>query len=912
MFRFRIGSFTTWNNKRGFEIVAGANIRLEDQVHMDHDFSAYEIFTAKGPYGGEGPGIFNSIIVGYSEISKMIPGREQHCTPSAINVPLSGYTLENVTFINFGTKCNALAQRHEETGEATNPTRVSGLTFVNTTNRVFSPPKMEHGTWFKDVDGSLTGTANSHLVTKSATNPQEHCTDDPCQGDICLGKGTPDFGGSVNAWGEKIYGEVGAICTNDVVFHKILIDTPTPSSLNYVGMTITNKWGQSQRPWMMMGEGWAALLPQDTSANLIAFNSVEHVTNISYRFDVYGMHSGENYMLMGHDLFQEPDRFTILGNKETNSSSSLAAMPTFDTAENGEWYYTNNTGTAFKKIVYMLSSKGSGLQNWWKKREAVESERTGDEGNWPSNGVATGVFRVIRCQSEGCIPIAPPTVPTMRPGNALRWSNISHWESLDMAQPTAGSVVTIPGGVWMILDIQPPVLKRLYIYGALEVEDIEDRSIEAEIVFIQGGKLEVGTQAAPFTHKFDMILAGDHFTEDQPMFNAPNCGAKALCVYGHNTQDVPIAAFLDMHGTDVGKSWVKLSTTAEVGATTLVLSEDVSSWPVGGELVVSSTSWEYKETEKVTIASVSGSTVTLASPGLKYKHMGASTSLSDNSATFYQNAEVGLLTRNVRIIGKEYADQEEDMFGARVIVAARDNFGTILPGYGRFSNVEFVRAGQEGWSDNYDARYSLTFSGAGDHVDGNGEAGEAESYVKNCGFNYNYNSGIGIFGSNGVGVEGNVIYRHINSGILDESTGTKIVGNLVTMGESIAHFKDLVFAVEFWGCIDIKRATEPVFTDNVMAGCAQAGLVTSGSPCSTTYTWKNNEIHTTQHGIHLNNRNWIEQDCVELRNFYAWRNFDYGYYALHTDIVEMENMTFVDNGVGVLHHGVGHSSDSHK
>ena len=69
-----IGSFTTWNNKRGFEIVSGANIRLQDHIHMDHDFAGFEIFTANGPYGENGPGIFNATIVGHSLISDMTKG----------------------------------------------------------------------------------------------------------------------------------------------------------------------------------------------------------------------------------------------------------------------------------------------------------------------------------------------------------------------------------------------------------------------------------------------------------------------------------------------------------------------------------------------------------------------------------------------------------------------------------------------------------------------------------------------------------------------------------------------------------------------------------------------------------------------------------------------------------------------
>ena len=873
---------------------------------MDHDFNGYEIFTAKGPYGGGGPGIFNSIIVGYSEISKMIPGREQHVTPKAALVPLSGYTMENVTFINFGTKALGIQMRHEEIGEATNPTRVSGLSFINTTNRVFNTPGMEHGTWFRDIDGSLTGTVGAHLVTKSDTNPQELCTDDP---GVSLGAGTPDMMGKSNAWGEPQDGETGAICEGSAIFHKVAIDTPAPTSLQYVDLHVTNKWGKSIRPWGMMMEGWEALLPQMEDANLLAFDSVEHVTNISYRFDVYGMHKGENYMMMGHDLYQDPDRFTILNDKETNSSASLTSMPTYADNVNGDWFWTNNTGTKLSKVVYLLSSKGSGLSNnWRKRRQAEEAERTGDDGNWPSNGVASGVFRVIRCESEGCIPIPPPTVPTMRPGNAMRWSNDSAWEELGMTPPATNEVVNIPGGAWMILDVQPPVLKRLNIYGALEVEDTDDRIIEAEIVFIQGGKLEVGTEANPFTHKFDMILAGDHLTDDQPMFDAPNCGAKSLCIYGYNAKDVPISAFLDMHGVDIGTPWVKLASTAEAGDTTLTLSQSVN-WTMGGEVVVSSTSWEYKETEKMTIASVAGNVITLTE-ALKYKHMGASSSSA--GFTFHQKAEVGYLTRNVRIIGKQYGDQEKDMFGARVLVAAFDKFGTILPGYGRFSNVEFVRAGQEGWSDNYDPRYSLAFMNAGDHVDAGGEPGVKESYAKNCAFNYNYNAAIGIFGSNNVGIENNVIYRHILSGILDESKGTRIIRNLVTMGESIAHFKELTFAVEFYGCIDIKRATEPILKDNVMAGCAEAGLITSGSPCTASYTWTNNEIHTTLHGVHLNNRNWAMHDCVKIKDIYSWRNYDYGFMTHTTDIVELENFVLVDNGVGIMHQGMAPSADRHE
>ena len=149
----------------------------------------------------------------------------------------------------------------------------------------------------------------------------------------------------------------------------------------------------------------------------------------------------------------------------------------------------------------------------------------------------------------------------------------------------------------MILDIDPPKMKRLYIYGAVEVEDTADRVMEVDIAFVQGGSFVVGSQETPFTHNFELKLTGNHYTEDQPMSDGPNCGAKALCVYGASSRDVAIPGYIDMHGVDVGKSWVKLVVTANAGDSNIELSEAVN-WAAGAEIVISSTSWEYKETEK--------------------------------------------------------------------------------------------------------------------------------------------------------------------------------------------------------------------------------------------------------------------------------------------------------------------------
>ena len=53
---------------------------------------------------------------------------------------------------------------------------------------------------------------------------------------------------------------------------------------------------------------------------------------------------------------------------------------------------------------------------------------------------------------------------------------------------------------------------------------------------------------------------------------------------------------------------------------------------------------------------------------------------SDASKTVTMAAEVGLLTRNVKIIGEEYPEQINQAFGARVIVGQFSQVGKLFTG----------------------------------------------------------------------------------------------------------------------------------------------------------------------------------------------------------------------------------------
>ena len=874
-----IGSFTTWNNKRGFEIVSGANIRLENQTHMDHDFSAYEIFTANGPYGDEGPGIFNAVIVGHSEISALTEGKSEACTPTGIRVTDNGYTIKDTKFYNFDRDCHAMSMRLEATDGTATAARIENVEFVNSPNKVFlDPEEGDQGCWFVDADGSLTGTAGASLVGDSPTNPSD-----------CIRDTTGDLGEA------NLGGHPGSVCPSSVKFHRMKMDgLSTHSNMQYNGIKIENEFGSSVRSWQkMLGPGWEALLPENT-VNWISFESSEHVTNISYTLKVNEMNAdgGENYVLIGHKLYQSPDRFTVLeGQAQVNATEALDAIPTYEN-ESGEWYFTNETESGISEMVYILSDKGP---------VSSRKKRSAEVGNWGKLGWHSVSYNVYRCFYENCIPPPPPTLPPGRPLDFHSWSNQSAWESLGYTMPVAGDTVFIPPGAWFVMDIDPPALKRIYLYGGLEIMDDADHKLEVEIILVQGGKFECGTQEVPHVNKFELVLKGNHLTEDQPLPNGPNLGAKALGVFG----------FLDMHGVDTGVSFVKIAADANAGDTTIELSEAVT-WSVGSQIVISATSFELQETEKRTITAVSGTTLTIDAP-LEYAHTSQITTLADGTV-INMSGEVGILTKNVRIVGNDYPEIEEEEFGARVLVGEFEQDDIVYTGSARFSNVEFAVAGQEGWFDNYDPRYALAYLDTGDSVDSDGAQKAKESYVKKCSFNYIYNSAIGIFGSNNIPVEDNVIYRFLNDGIFDEGYGNRINRNLITMGLAVARIKMQGFNSNFFGCINIVRAVNYTLTNNVMAGCAQAGLYTLGSPCDMNNIISGNEVHTTMHGIHVDSYGVTrpESGCVKVKDALVWKNYDYGVYTRSESNVMLDNLVLVDNGVGVLPDIYGPASDSHQ
>jgi len=193
--------------------------------------------------------------------------------------------------------------------------------------------------------------------------------------------------------------------------------------------------------------------------------------------------------------------------------------------------------------------------------------------------------------------------------------------------------------------------------------------------------MEIGTEAEPYTSKMTLTLHGSKYEPYIPK-------------YGNKCIGVRFST-LDIHGVPRTPTWTTLESTGEVGATTITLSEDVD-WKIGEEIVIASTDLgiedneipgEGDNSEKRTITNIVGRTITLDS-ALLYEHYANSSPEVYGECSINLKAEVGLLTRNVKIQGDETSLAEQ--YGATVMMHSPGDETAV----GRIEYAEFTLVGQ--------------------------------------------------------------------------------------------------------------------------------------------------------------------------------------------------------------------------
>ena len=127
-----------------------------------------------------------------------------------------------------------------------------------------------------------------------------------------------------------------------------------------------------------------------------------------------------------------------------------------------------------------------------------------------------------------------------------RWSSKYTWGGQE--PPLEGESVYIKQGQTVFFDTNTPVLNLILIEGTLIFEDEQDVHLQAKYIFINNGKLQIGTEENPFLHKATITLHGDVTDPEIPIYGAKVIGIRQ--------------GELDIHGKKRNVTWTRLSNTA--------------------------------------------------------------------------------------------------------------------------------------------------------------------------------------------------------------------------------------------------------------------------------------------------------------------------------------------------------------
>ncbi len=467
------------------------------------------------------------------------------------------------------------------------------------------------------------------------------------------------------------------------------------------------------------------------------FDMAAFPTNVSFEGGFWNFKPGQ-YIIMQLVMHKKPDVVDFNNQYPVNSLVAAESLtPLTPSSPYGSWYWENSTLT----LSFIVGNN--------KTLPFLDIQIS----------FTAYVCRFLNCQP----PISPALLLpiTARPANALFWSNLSTWNTISLnggyvylqngvvRAPLDGENVRIPQGYYVVVDTDLPKIKHLEIEGYLEFDNGRSHHLACDILLIDGGQLIIGWENDPILTEVTLSITGNKTNALAYMLadDSTTIGFKSMGVFGG----------LDIHGKPRNVSWTTLNATVFAGSNQIVLEKAVD-WQVNEQIVITTTSYVATETEIMTIQAVSSDRRTLTLNGsLLYNHLSFIETLTTGK-TVRIAAGVGLLTRNVKIIGAEYDGQEGDLYGMTMLVSdySNKNSDGILmyyKGYARLSDVEFVHPGQYFRGTGEESTFGIVISNLGTYNY------SRPTYVRSCSFHHGYTAAIGILGSDSIPIENNVFYR---------------------------------------------------------------------------------------------------------------------------------------------------------
>lgn len=285
--------------------------------------------------------------------------------------------------------------------------------------------------------------------------------------------------------------------------------------------------------------------------------------------------------------------------------------------------------------------------------------------------------------------------------------------------------------------------------------DTHQFHLTSEYILVTGpqANLLIGTENTPYLGQGVITLTG---IDDGDTIGA--MGDKFLGTMG--------GGLTQLHGNPY-TPWVKIDATVESGQRTIRLASPVN-WTEGQQVILTSTQRDQEQSEILTIKAISADGKGLYfEESLEYGHY-AGTHTYDNGKsgsdfrtwTVNLSAEVGLLSRNIRIEGDQSSDNIG--YGGHIM--------TMPDGRIQCSDVELYQLGQQ----SHIGRYPFHWHLAGD------VSGE---YIRNSSIHNAFNRAVVVHGADYSDVSNNVVHNIWGSAIFLEDGVEQfntITGNLVS------------------------------------------------------------------------------------------------------------------------------------
>lgn len=265
----------------------------------------------------------------------------------------------------------------------------------------------------------------------------------------------------------------------------------------------------------------------------------------------------------------------------------------------------------------------------------------------------------------------------------------------------------------------------------------------ANVIIMNNGSMQIGNPDCQFRGEAEVELTGD--------YGIPEVS------FGDYTKGIyiEVGGSLDIRGEDK-LAWTTLAETLTPQSAesefVIQLVDEPSGWKTGDKLVVASTDYDMHQAEEIEVVSCEPCAqlqfcACTVRGELKYTHYGGIYKGVD------MRAEVGLLTRNVKIYGK--MKDENDTYGGNI--KAFYGFDTF-----RIQGAELTKMGQKGVKGRYPIHWHMAK-----------EIDPEKTYAKENSIHHVFQRCVTVHGTHGVSVTNNVAYNTFGHCYFLEDGGEK-------------------------------------------------------------------------------------------------------------------------------------------